>query len=141
MSASAAVVGQIVTKPASAGFTNLSGISAVILGLSKKYRSTDSSANSLDEEFLGLADRWRRNTQFFSSVSDMVLDPSYQQIIGKGAAIIPSILRELKNGADHWYWALGAITQENPAKDTADGDIEAICQAWLDWGKARGLVR
>jgi hypothetical protein len=37
--------------------------------------------------------------------------------------------------------ALGVITQENPAENAPEGDIEAICQAWLDWGARRGLVR
>jgi hypothetical protein len=97
--------------------------------------------NLLREEFRRLADKWRRDTKFYSSVSDMVLDPSYQQIIGKGPAIVPSILRELKKGSDHWYWALGIITQANPAENAPEGDIDAICRAWMDWGIRRGLVR
>jgi hypothetical protein len=86
-------------------------------------------ADPLADEFQRLADTWRRDTQFYSSVSDMVLNPSYQQIIGKGPPIVPFILREMKKGPDHWCWALGVITQANPAENAPEGDIEAICQA------------
>jgi hypothetical protein len=94
----------------------------------------------LERDFRRLADAWRQNTQFSSSIADIVLDSSYQQIIGMGSAVVPLILKDLKNATDHWYWALGSITKENPAQDAPDGDIAAICQAWLDWGKRRGIV-
>jgi len=70
----------------------------------------------------------------------MVLHPAYQQIIGQGPAIVPFILRELRKGPDHWYWALGAITQQDPAANAPEGDIEAICNEWLRWGRERGII-
>lgn len=110
-------------------------------GLYRHFPVVMAGSGQLADEFQLLADTWRRDTQFYSSVSDMVLDPSYQQIIGKGSPIVPYILREMKKGPDHWYWALGVITQANPAGNAPEGDIDAICQAWLDWGMRRGLVR
>jgi hypothetical protein len=101
---------------------------------------TIANSETLQTKFDALASQWRRDTQFSSSVTDMVLHPAYQQIIGQGAAMVPFILRELQKGPDHWYWALGAITQQNAAENAPDGDIEAICDAWLDWGRARGII-
>jgi hypothetical protein len=109
--------------------------------LPQQQPATIANSETLQAKFDSLAAEWRTDTQFYSSVTDMVLHPAYQQIIGQGDAVVPFILRELKKGPDHWYWALGAITQANPAQDAPAGDIGAICNAWLDWGERRGLVR
>lgn len=110
------------------------------LKLLDKFPATITGAGALQANFDRLAAAWRRDTQFYSSVTDIVLDPSYQKIIGLGAAVVPIILQELKKSPDHWYWALAAITEANPAQNVQEGDIAATCQAWIDWGKRRGLV-
>ncbi|MGH6670820.1 MAG: hypothetical protein ACRECV_02455 [Xanthobacteraceae bacterium] len=102
--------------------------------------ATIANSGVLQVKFDSLAAEWRRETQFSSSVTDMVLHPAYQQIIGQGIAMVPFILRDLQKGPDHWYWALGAITQQNAAENASEGDIEAICEAWLDWGRKRGII-
>ena len=104
-------------------------------------RPTVSTRSALQAEFDKLAKSWRNDTQFYSSVTDIVLDRSYQQIIGKGVAVVPMILREIKlRGPDHWYWALGSITGADPAVSAPQGDIRAICDAWVQWGEMRGIV-
>jgi len=70
----------------------------------------------------------------------MFLIPSYQQIIGLGPSAIPLILRELENEPGHWFWALAALTGENPAGQGAVGNVEAMRQAWLQWGRERGYL-
>jgi hypothetical protein len=102
--------------------------------------ATIANNETLQTKFDRLADWWRHDTQLLSSVTDMVLHPAYQQIIGQGGKMIPFILRELQKGPDHWYWALGAISQQNAAENAPEGDIEAICDAWLEWGRKRGII-
>src|SRR5580692_3377864 len=80
-----------------------------------RFPATSSVGFSLKEKFDKLASQWRHNTAFSSSVTEIVLDPSYQKIIGMGIAVVPLILQELQNEPDHWYWALAAITGANPA--------------------------
>jgi hypothetical protein len=92
-------------------------------------------------KFDRLANEWRRNTAFSSSINEIVLDPSYQQIIGMGVAALPLILNELKDAPEHWFWALAAITGANPAESTPDGDIQAATDAWVRWGTNRGIIR
>lgn len=106
-----------------------------------QFLATGSVGSPLKEKFEKLTDQWRQNTAFSSSVTEIALDPNYQQIIGMGIAVVPFILQELQNGPGHWYWALAAITGANPAEHVPDGDIQAACDAWLDWGKRRGIVR
>ncbi len=42
------------------------------------------------------------------------MHPANQGIIGLGAVAVPLILQELKRDRADWFWALTAITGENP---------------------------
>ena len=88
--------------------------------------------------FHTLARQWKEATQFVSSVTEMVTDPAYQQIIGMGKAALPLILAELRREPDHWFWALQAITGENPVPLADRGRIQAMTQAWLEWAETHG---
>lgn len=90
--------------------------------------------------FRMLAARWRETTLDYSSTSKIVLDESYQQIIGLGPVAIPLILNELRRRPEHWYHALRALTGENPVSPATQGDVEAMRQAWLQWGREHGYL-
>lgn len=107
---------------------------------SEMYPANDAAAPPMREKFKRLAAAWCAETQFSSSISEMFLNKNYQAIIGQGIAIVPFILEDLKKGPDHWYWALGAITGANPAENAPPGDIAAISEAWLEWGKRKGII-
>lgn len=92
------------------------------------------------EQFQALAEAWRRDVQFVSSVTDMVLHPAYQRIIGMGLAIVPHLLRELERKPDHWFWALTAITGADPVQPDDRGKLRNMAEAWLRWGKEQGLT-
>jgi hypothetical protein len=64
----------------------------------------------------------------------------YQQIIGMGLPAVPLILDELQRAPDQWFWALEAITAENPVPPEAAGKVRLMAQAWIEWGKQRGLI-
>jgi hypothetical protein len=88
--------------------------------------------------FSDLAQRWRRETVAHSVLQKKVLHPAYQRIIGLGPAVVPCILRELREQPAHWFWALNAITGEDPAP--AGSTFEEAAQAWLKWGEERGFL-
>jgi hypothetical protein len=95
----------------------------------------------LDRELSELATEWKLTRQkTSSSVVKLVIHPAYQRIIGKGPAAIPFILRELQRAPDHWFWALNAITGEDPVPEKDRGDIHAMTRAWLEWGKQSGYI-
>jgi hypothetical protein len=73
-----------------------------------------------------------------SSITDMVLLPSYQRIIGLGSGAIPLLLAELERKPDHWFWALQAITGEDPVPAASRGNLIEMSAAWLAWGRQRG---
>ena len=66
-------------------------------------------------KFQALAETWRREVQFMSSVTEMVLHPAYQRIIGMGTAVVPHLLRELECRPDHWFWALPRLQGPIPS--------------------------
>src|SRR5438128_5939257 len=89
-------------------------------------------------KFNRLRDSWKAQRGHESSTMKSVLLPAYQNIIGIGPAAIPLLLRELETNLDNWFWALMAITEEDPVPESIRGDGEAMAQAWLNWGKERG---
>ena len=71
----------------------------------------------------------------------MAMLKPYQRIIGMGPAAVPLILEELQREPDHWFWALEAITQEDPVPAAARGKIGDMADAWIAWGKQQGYIR
>jgi hypothetical protein len=57
-----------------------------------------------------------------------------------GPEVVPLILAELDKEPDHWFWALEAITEENPVGDNIAGDMAASAKAWVQWGRNNGLL-
>lgn len=98
------------------------------------------SRTSVEQRFAELATTWRQSTAASSSLAEMFLDPSYQRIIALGTAVVPSILRELRDRPHHWYWALEMITGANPVEPADEGDLRKMCDAWLEWGRGAGYV-
>ena len=86
--------------------------------------------------FQQLASQWRIERGATSSITQMAMCSSYQRIIGMGGKAIPLILRQLENEGDdpdHWFWALQAITREDPVPQEAQGNMREMARAWLDW--------
>jgi len=92
------------------------------------------------ERFQELAQRWRAGQALESSMTRLVTDPAYQQIIGMGAAAVPFLLAELRREPDHWFWALTSITGEDPVPERSRGDLVEMAGAWLRWGGAHGYL-
>jgi hypothetical protein len=91
-----------------------------------------------DKEFQRLADQWRGETGHLSYLPQKYRHGAYQRILGMGERAVPLILRSLKEKGGWWFDALAALTNEDPAKDTAG--FEGCREAWLKWGKKKGLV-
>jgi hypothetical protein len=92
----------------------------------------------IEDKFNSLVKTWRHDVSFKSSVTEMAINPHYQQIIGMGPAIIPLLLRELEERPDHWFWALRAITGIDPVKPEERGKMKLMAKAWLQWAHEQG---
>lgn len=90
--------------------------------------------------FNSLAETWRKECAHLSSIREMVLHPAYQQIVGMGPAALPLIFAELEREPNHWFWALRAITGEDPVLPEHRGNVRLMAEDWLHWGRTRGFI-
>ena len=103
-----------------------------------RTRTTSGREIALEVVFENLADQWEIETGFESVVTRQAMHPAYQRIIGLGKPAVPLILRRLQREPRQWFWALTAITGEDPAQQIASPG--AAAEAWLRWGSERGLI-
>lgn len=83
----------------------------------------------LGERFRELAEEWKRDCVFSSSVQEIAMHPAYQKIVGMGPSAVGMILRDLQDQPDHWFWALHAITGQNPVPEESQGKIDEMAKA------------
>jgi hypothetical protein len=94
--------------------------------------------SEVEREFRKLVKQWKEETWHHSFIENIVMNFAYQRIIGMGEKAMPLILRELEQNPDHWFWALRAISGEDPTPPgcTFDHAVEA----WLTWGRKKGYI-
>ena len=88
------------------------------------------------ERFQKLAATWKSAVRFLSDTDEMCSHPAYQEIIGMGAAALPFIFLELEREPDNWFWALKAITGEDPVPEEHRGNVELMAKDWLLWAQS-----
>jgi hypothetical protein len=93
------------------------------------------------ERFRRLAAEWKEQSRYLSNTTRMAMLKSYQRIIGMGWPVVPLILDEMRREPDLWFWALEAITEENPVPPEVAGHVRLMTAAWLEWGKNGGCSR
>ena len=95
----------------------------------------------LPKLFAQLAETWKKETAHESRIAAKSMHQAYQRIIGMGERAIRLILQDLdKNGPNDWFWALSAITGENPITADMAGNMEAMTRVWLQWGRDEGYI-
>jgi len=95
---------------------------------------------SLEQKFNRLFSEWQKESMFFSSMMEMAMLPSYQEIIGMGQQALPMILRKLNEKPDHLFWALRSISGEDPVPLENRGYVDRMGKAWIDWGRKKGII-
>ena len=88
---------------------------------------------SLDAEFKMLVDKWREDTFFQSSLSEICFHPAYQTIMAMGKEALPLILSDLEKRNDHWFYALKHIARRDAGAGAKN--LEAARRLWLEWGR------
>jgi hypothetical protein len=92
-----------------------------------------------EQRFQRLMNEWRAARGVASTVAKIAIHPAYQQIIGMGEGALPLIFRELEREPDHWFWALQAITGEDPVPLADQGRPRDMARAWLQWASQRNI--
>jgi len=96
-----------------------------------------------EKEFARLGSQWRLSRDRLSSADDEICGESkvYQEIIGLGPRILPALLKAINQPEpEPWFWALAAISRENPVPEESQGNLPVMRDAWLAWGRTRNLT-
>jgi hypothetical protein len=93
----------------------------------------------LKVKFDELSEKWKNDTRLSSSVTDIVENKYYRDIINIGQAVLPMILNDLKSSPGHWFHALKEITGEDPIDPKDYGDMTTMQRAWVEWGERKGV--
>lgn len=102
--------------------------------------STATTPETARDRFTRLAARWKDESRYMSNTAQMALLWSYQSIIGMGREAVPFILDELRREQKQWFWALRAITGDDPVPKEFAGLVRESAQAWIDWGVRNGYT-
>jgi len=93
----------------------------------------------LARQFNELADAWERETRAESFAHRRSMHPAYQRIIGLGPAGVSLVLERMRwRQSGHWFWALNALTGEDPAAGLTKP--RAAREAWIRWGIEHGHI-
>lgn len=115
--------------------------SRVRVAITAPFECTVDPATKKWVRFQTLVKQWRQERGVSSSITDAAILIPYQGIIGMGEDALPLIIAELKSEGDdpdQWFWALMAITGENPANPGDHGDYRAMAKAWIAWAEDQG---
>ncbi len=85
------------------------------------------------QRFYSLKARWQSEIRFLSDTNEICTHEAYQKIVGMGEKALPFIYFELKNDPDNWFWALKAITDEDPVPESDRGNLEKMTALWGEW--------
>jgi type I restriction enzyme M protein len=97
-------------------------------------------SSPISERFNALEAEWERATGHVSSYTDIISHPTYEAIVRLGAPALPLILGRLRSEPMFWFSALERISGANPVKPVNNGSVTAAADAWLKWGKKKGIV-
>lgn len=109
--------------------------------MANSYRVTVSVVSPyIVSSFFKLAEHWREETCFQSSVSRKTAHASYRRIVGLGWDVVPLILIWLSVEPEFWFEALTEITGEQPIPKEHAGDMKAMAEDWVAWGRSKGYA-
>ncbi len=93
----------------------------------------------VEQRLRQLEGQWRADTEFLSDAGKIMNHPAFQGIIALGTPVVPLLLKDLESKPSLWVWALPDITGENPVPECDAGNIRKMTDAWLNWGREKGL--
>jgi hypothetical protein len=97
-------------------------------------------AVTLEQRFHKLANEWSREVGSISSINDITAHPKYREITRLGWDAVPLMLRDLQTNKRFWFPALYEITKIRPFDSSDAGKSKRMTEAWIAWGKRKGLI-
>lgn len=87
-----------------------------------------------ETEFNRLAAQWQLETRRFrGDMPRVVASPSYRQVVAGGAAVVPFLIEQLRQGQYNWFAALKEITGKNPVRRANMKSRRKAAKDWIAW--------
>jgi hypothetical protein len=100
---------------------------------------TTPAAETVEARVTRLLERWRDETAYLSSSTQMTKHPAYQELIDLGAPGLPFLFRDLERTGDgHLAKALASITGAYPVAAGDRGNVRKVAEAWMRWARENG---
>lgn len=84
----------------------------------------------LSGKFDALVKNWKQNSMFQSSISKIIEDENFQEIISMGERAIPLIIDEVERNPSLLVWALNII-QDKTVESRQRLTVTQACQKWV----------
>lgn len=88
---------------------------------------------TIEEKFNFLKNKWEKETAPISSVSEIINNKNYLEILKMGEIIIPLVIKDLEETNNHWFYLLFSLTGENPVPKKNAGDMVKMTNDWVKW--------
>jgi hypothetical protein len=95
---------------------------------------------TVEQRFRRLEAVWLAEVGFSSSSTELRSHPAFREIVGMGEAVVPLMLRDLKERPRLWVWALPQITGTDPVAPADRGNSAKMTAAWLRWAAGQGSL-
>jgi hypothetical protein len=101
--------------------------------------------DSVEQQFCRLEAEWQTDTRYLSNPGKIMSHPAMRAIVERGEEVLPIILRDLQAKPSLLVWALPEITGESLAPPNLEGgflkwNVSAQIDAWMQWGREKGLI-
>lgn len=109
--------------------------------INKRYKDVNESANDiyLKRKLSELVFMLEKDSQFSSSISDILDNQYFQRIVSYGNDIIPTILEELKFNRTYLVWAMNLITGMKISSKRIS--LSEAARLWIIWGLANNYIK
>jgi hypothetical protein len=94
----------------------------------------------IEAKFRRLASEWSESVRSVSSITAIINNPKYREIVSLGWDIVPYLLREVQERRGFWFPALAEITTIRPYDPRDAGNNKRMTEAWVKWGKLKRLI-
>ncbi len=100
--------------------------------------SATTPTETIEQRFRRLEANWMAETGHLSAYPAIVNHPAFREIVSLGDAVVPLMLRDLKERPRLWVWALPEITGADPVPPGDGGKVAKMAEVWLRWGREHG---
>ncbi len=102
---------------------------------------TPEQQQDVARRFQDLAGQWIATKRHRSNTRSLRKHAVFQELVSLGVPVVPLILAELEREPNvSWLTVLNEITGENPVPPVLAGRLDAMAEAWIEWGRQQGYA-